>query len=87
GAPAPLARAEAADYRARLAALLRGAVPAPRALAGDDGLVFVEWEGSIPSGAGSYAFAMVDRFDLVDGRILAARSYFDAAALAAALAT
>jgi hypothetical protein len=86
GAPRPLARDEAASYWAGLQAILRGAVASPRAFAGDEALLFVEWEASVPTACGGYAFAMVERFDLVGGRILAARGYFDAAALARALA-
>src|SRR5690606_38685172 len=54
GAPTPLHGAEAEGYLARLATLLRGAVPVARAVAGDDALVFVEWEASVPTARGTY---------------------------------
>lgn len=88
GLARPVGRAEVAGHRARLGALLGGACPRVRAWAGDQTLVTIEWEVDVPTPSGAtYALGMVDRFDLAGGRILAARTYFDAAALARALAS
>jgi hypothetical protein len=87
GLARPLGGGEiAAGYR-RLAALLGGARLAPRSWAGDDALLFVEWEGRIHGSAGPFWFGAVERFDLLGGRALAARWYFETGALARALAT
>jgi ketosteroid isomerase-like protein len=86
GAPRPLPRAGVASYLRGFGGLLRGAVPELRAWAGDDALVLLEWEARIPCAARSYPLGLVDRFDLVDGRISSARRYLDAASLARALA-
>lgn len=84
--PRPLGRDDVAAHRRALAGLMRGAPVRLRAWAGDDTLVMLEWECDVPtSSGGTYLLGMVDRFDLVDGRILSARTYFDAAALARAL--
>jgi hypothetical protein len=67
---APLARASLAAFYQRLAPLaLR-----PRAWAGDDGLLFIEWEGR-------RGFACVERFDRRDGLVLSGRLYCDSLAL------
>jgi len=81
-------RAGVAGYRARFAQLLGGAVPQVSAWAGDDTLLLVEWRADVRASAGgaAYALGMVDRFDLVSGRVLAARTYLDAASLARGLA-
>lgn len=82
----PLGRDAVAAHRRRLAALLGGARPQVRRFAGDDGLVLIEWQADVPTPSGAtYALGMIDRFDLVAGRVLAARTYFDAASLARAL--
>lgn len=82
-----LGRDAVAGHRTRLAQLLGGAVPRVRRWAGDDTLVLIEWQADVPTPSGApYALGMVDRFDLVAGRVLSARTYFDAASLARALA-
>jgi len=82
----PLGRDAVAAHRRRLAALLGGARPQLRRWAGDDALVLVEWQADVPTPSGAtYALGMIDRFDLVAGRVLAARTYFDAASLTRAL--
>lgn len=87
GLDGALAREDVAGYRARFAALLGGAVPQVRAWAGDETLLLIEWRADVPTPAGTtYALGMVERFDLVAGRVLAARTYFDAASLARVLA-
>lgn len=79
-------RADVTGYRARFARLLGGAVPQVRAWAGDDTLLLVEWRADVPTPTGAtYALGMVERFDLVAGRVLAARTYLDSASLARAL--
>lgn len=85
GPARPLASGEVGAFYRRLAERLRGARLALRAWAGDDTLLFVEWQGSVPTAAGAYALGLVERFDLVDGAVLAARAYFESAALARAL--
>lgn len=79
-------RAGVAGYRARFARLLGGAVPQAGAWAGDDTLLLVEWRADVraPAGGAAHALGMVDRFDLVSGRVLAARTYRGAASLARA---
>ena len=70
------------------ALLLGGAVPQVRAWAGDDTLVMIEWRADASTLAGeTYALGMVERFDLVAGRVLAARTYLDAASLVSAVGT
>ena len=74
--------------RTRFAALLGDACPRVRRWAGDDALVLIEWQADVPTPSGaSYALGMAERFDLASGRVLAARTYFDAASLARALLT
>jgi limonene-1,2-epoxide hydrolase len=85
GLPRPLGGGEIARYYRWLAGVLGGPRLALRRAAGDDGLVFLEWEGQLATPRGSYALGMVERFDLAGGRVLAARAYFDTAALARAL--
>lgn len=86
GVARPLGREAVAAHRARLARLLGGARPQARRWAGDDTLVLVEWGVDVPTpSGGAYALGMIDRFDLAAGRVLAARTYFDAAALARAV--
>ena len=86
GLEAPLGRAGVAGHRTRFARLLGGAVPAVRAWASDETLLLVEWRAAVPTPAGApYALGMVERFDLVAGRVLAARTYLDAASLARAV--
>lgn len=86
GVIGPLVRAAVVGHRRRLAGLLGGARPRVRSWAGDETLLLVEWAAEVPTPSGaSYALGMVDRFDLAAGRILAGRSYFDAASLARAL--
>jgi hypothetical protein len=66
----PLARANVAAFYERLAPLaLR-----PRAWAGDETLLFIEWEGQ-------RGFACVERFDRGDGLVLNGRLYCDSLAL------
>jgi ketosteroid isomerase-like protein len=67
---APLGRASVAAFYERLAPLAL----APRAWAGDDDLLFIEWEGR-------RGFACVERFDLRDGLVLSGRLYCDSLAL------
>jgi hypothetical protein len=62
-----------------------GARLSPRRWAGDDALLFVEWQEEISTPAGPHAFGAIERFDLVGGRVLAARHYFETGALARAL--
>lgn len=81
GLPRPLGRGEIADYGARLASRLAGAPVSVRRWAGDETLVFVEWQLAGGGTLSAPAPGIVDRFDLVAGRILAARSYFDGAAI------
>ena len=88
GLDGPLGRDGVAGYRARFALLLGGAVPQVRAWAGDDTLVMIEWRADASTLAGgTYALGMVERFDLVAGRVLAARTYLDAASLVSAVGT
>jgi hypothetical protein len=54
----------------------------PRAWAGDDTLLFIEWEGTL---AGGTRFGAVERFDRTGGLALASRWYFETGALARAL--
>lgn len=75
GVSRPLGRAEVGAHYRRLAASLGDARLAPRSWAGDDTLLFVEWEAVAPRAAG-----LVERFDLRDGVVLAARQYFDSSA-------
>jgi limonene-1,2-epoxide hydrolase len=86
GLPGPAGGSGIAAYYRRLSALLGGARLAPRSFAGDGSLLFVEWQADVPTPNGVYALGLVDRFDLVGGRVLAARSYFESVALARALA-
>jgi len=81
-------RAGVAGHRARFARLLGGTGPQVRAWAVDDTLLLVEWRADVPTPAGgaAYVYGMVERFDLVAGRVLTARTSFDAASLARALA-
>jgi ketosteroid isomerase-like protein len=85
GLARPLGGGEIAAYYARLAALLGGARLTPRRWAGDDTLLFVEWQGELATPAGPHAFGAVERFDLAGGRVLAARHFFETGALARAL--
>jgi hypothetical protein len=87
GAPRPLAGEEIAGWARHLRGVLGGARLDLRRWAGDDALLFIEWEAEVPTPRGPHAFGLVDRFDLLGGRVLAARSYFDANALARALAS
>lgn len=82
GLPRPLCRGEVEAYAAGRRAQLGGAPVAVRRWAGDDTLVFVEWQLGDGGSPATPNPGIVDRFDLVAGRILAARSYFDAAAIA-----
>ncbi|MBY0274360.1 hypothetical protein K2Z84_03390 [Candidatus Binatia bacterium] len=86
GVESALPREAMREHRAHFGDLLAGAAPRLVASAGDDALVLSEWCAGVPTPSGkSYALGMVERFDLVAGRVLAARTYFDAAALARAL--
>jgi limonene-1,2-epoxide hydrolase len=85
GLPRPLGRAEIPAFYRRLAGLLGGARLVPRCWAGDGTLLFVEWQATVPTPGGDYALGLVERFDLAAGRVLAARTYFESAALARAL--
>lgn len=86
GVAGALGRAAVVGHRARFAALLGDARPYVRRWAGDDALVLIEWQVEVPAPSGpSYALGMVDRFDLASGRVLAVRTYFDAASLARAI--
>jgi hypothetical protein len=80
GVARPLARPELPAHYQRLAALLGGAPLAPRRWAGDGALLFVEWEAPAAPPR-TRPFAMVERFDLQDGLVLAARACFDPQAL------
>lgn len=87
GVARPLGRDAVVAHRRRLAALLGGEVPRVARWAGDHTLVLIEWQADVPTPSGtSYALGMVDRFDLAAGRVLAARTYFDVASFARALA-
>jgi len=85
GLPGPACGSAIAAYYRRFFALLGGARLAPRSWAGDDSLLFVEWQADVPTPIGVYPLGLVDRFDLVRGRVIAARSYFESVALARAL--
>ena len=85
GLPGPVGGSGIAAYYRQLAAVLGGAHLAPRSFAGDGSLLFVEWRADVPTPNGVYPLGLVDRFDLVGGRVLAARSYFESVALARAL--
>lgn len=86
GVDGALGRNEVIGFRRRLARLLGGATPEVRAWAGDETPLLIEWHAVVPAAAGSsFALGMVERFDLAAGRILAARTYLDAATLARAL--
>jgi len=81
GLARPLARAEIPAWARELAGRMRGTPRAVRRWAGDDALLFVEWA---LGGGGSPAAphpGIVERFDLVAGRVLAARAYHDSAAI------
>lgn len=67
---APLGRASVAAFYERLAPLAL----TPRAWAGDDELLFIEWEGQ-------RGFAGVERVDRRDGLVLSGRLYCDSLAL------
>jgi hypothetical protein len=71
---APLARGAIAAFYERLA----GLALAPRAWAGDETLLLIEWEGR-------HGFACVERIDLVDGLALSGRLYCDSLTLQRAL--
>ncbi len=87
GSDGALGRDSLAGFRTRFAGLLGESTPHVRAWAGDDALLLVEWLVDVPTASGSpYALGMIDRFDLAAGRVLAARTYLDAASLARALA-
>ena len=87
GVEGSLRRDAITAFRARFARLLAGVPPRLVASAGDDSLVLTEWRADVPTpSGGSYALGMVERFDLVAGRVLAARTYLDAASLARAVA-
>jgi len=86
GLARPLGGGEIGAYYRRLHALLRRARLTPRRWAGDDALLFIEWQGEIPAPAGPHAFGAIERFDLAGGRVLAGRHYFETGALARALA-
>jgi ketosteroid isomerase-like protein len=87
GSDPAIARDGLAGSRRRFARLLGGATPRLRAWAGDDTLLMMEWCADVPARSGDpYVLGMVDRIDLAAGRVLAARTYFDAASLARALA-
>jgi hypothetical protein len=86
GVARPLGAGEVAGHLERLARLLGRTRLAPRSWAGDDSLLFVEWEAAVPAPEGGSPIGIVDRLDLVEGRVLAARSYFDSSALARAAA-
>jgi limonene-1,2-epoxide hydrolase len=86
GLARPLGGGEIGAYYRRLAGLLGGARLRPRRWAGDAALLFVEWQGEVATRAGTHAFGAIERFDLVGGRVLAARHYFETGALARALA-
>jgi ketosteroid isomerase-like protein len=86
GVAGAFGRDAVAGHRARLARLLGGATARVRRWAGDDALVMIEWQADVPTPSGAaYVLGMVDRFDLAAGRVLAARTYLDAATLARAL--
>ncbi len=85
GLPHPASGSGIGEYYRRLFALLGEARLAPRSWAGDESLLFVEWRADVPTPNGVYPLGLVDRFDLVHGRAIAARSYFESAALARAL--
>jgi len=72
-------------YYRRLAALLGGPLR-PRSWAGDESLLFVEWQGELATPSGPHAFGLVERFDCAGGRVLAGRHYFETGALGRALA-
>jgi len=77
---APLGGGALGAAYGRLARVLDAAL-APRAWAGDETLLFIEWQGGRASGD---PFGAVERLDLRDGRVLASRWYFETGALAAA---
>jgi limonene-1,2-epoxide hydrolase len=85
GLARPLGGGEIGAYYERFSALLGGARLTPRSWAGDEALLFIEWQGELPLPAGAHAFGMVERFDTCGGRVLAARHYFETGALARAL--
>jgi limonene-1,2-epoxide hydrolase len=86
GLQRPVGGGAIAAYYRRFSALLGGARLAPRSWAGDGSLLFVEWQADVPIPDGVHPLGLVERFDLVAGRVLAARAYFESAALARALA-
>lgn len=86
GLARPLGWSEIAGAYAALRGALGGAGFELRSFAGDETLVFVEWEAMVPTPRGPHAFGCVERLDLACGRILSARLHFDASALARALA-
>jgi hypothetical protein len=85
GLPGPVGGGGIAAYYRQLAALLGGARLAPRSWAGDGSLLFVEWQADVPTPNGVYPLGLVERFDLVAGRVLAGRAYFESVALTRAL--
>jgi limonene-1,2-epoxide hydrolase len=85
GLARPLGGGEIGAYYERLSALLGGPKLVPRTWAGDESLLFIEWQGELPAPSGAHAFGLVERFDILGGRVLAARHYFETGALARAL--
>lgn len=85
GLPCVLGATEIGPYYRRLSEVLGHVRLEPRRHGGDATLAFIEWEGRIETPRGPYTLGLVDRFDLVEGRVLSARSYYDTAALARAL--
>lgn len=85
GLPGPVGGGGIAAYYRKLSALLGGARLAPRSFAGDGSLLFIEWQTDVPTADGVHPFGLVERFDLLAGRVLAARTYFESVALARAL--
>jgi hypothetical protein len=85
GLPAPASGSAIAAYYRSLSRLLGGVELVPRSWAGDESLLFVEWQADVPTPSGVHPLGLVERLDLVRGRAIAARYYFESAALARAL--
>jgi hypothetical protein len=79
GAGRPLAGAEIAAFHAHLLAALGDRRVTLRVGGGDATLAFAAWH----AGTDAARFDFAERFDLVDGRVLSGRMYYDRLALAA----
>lgn len=78
----PLARSELAHYHDASSRLFSGLELELLSWAGDDSLCFAEWQLTATVAGERFSQAIVDRFDIAAGQVLAARAYFDTLGLA-----